>query len=183
MREKASQGLRTFALTADVKEAHRQIPVDPRDWHLHGCQLDHGADVFINTVGTFCIASSSYCWSRVASAMGRLTKYLADHRAETWHMVVADDYHLEAGGAHYRLALLMFFVFCSTVGVESLSPGTLRVEATSLSVSGSNFPIEPDTWASRSAELNCWRGGRARQQTQRTSTWQGSSRDWGQSCS
>ena len=27
-------------------------------------------------------------------------------------MVVADDYHLDAGGAEYRLALLTFFVLC-----------------------------------------------------------------------
>ena len=60
MREKASRGLGTFALTADVKEAHRQIPTDPRDWHLLGCQLECGADVFINTVGTFGITSASY---------------------------------------------------------------------------------------------------------------------------
>ena len=36
---------------ADVKEAHRQIPIDPLDWHLLGCQMECGADVFINTVG------------------------------------------------------------------------------------------------------------------------------------
>ena len=50
MREKASRGLNTFALTADVKEAHCQIPIDPRDWHLLGCQVDRGGDVFTNTV-------------------------------------------------------------------------------------------------------------------------------------
>ena len=49
MREKTTRGLSTFALTADVKEAHRQIPVDPRDWHLLGFQLECGVDVFINT--------------------------------------------------------------------------------------------------------------------------------------
>ena len=31
MREKASTGARTFARTADVKEAHRQVPIHPRD--------------------------------------------------------------------------------------------------------------------------------------------------------
>ena len=36
MREKATMGVRTFALTADVKEAHRQVPIHPRDWHLLG---------------------------------------------------------------------------------------------------------------------------------------------------
>ena len=35
MREKTRQGELTFALAADVTEAHRQIP---RDWHLLGCQ-------------------------------------------------------------------------------------------------------------------------------------------------
>ena len=116
MREKDRRGFHTFALTADVKEAHRQIPVDPRDWHLLGCQLEQGGDVFINTVGTFGISSASYYWSRVASAIGRLTQYLAASSADTWHMVVADDYHLDAAGAQYRLALLTFFVLCATVG-------------------------------------------------------------------
>ena len=116
MREKASRGLRTFALTADVKEAHRQIPIDPRDWHLLGCQLECGADVFINTAGTLGITSASYYWSRVASALGWLTQCLASDRAETWHMIVADDFHLGAGRMHYRLALMMFFIVCSVVG-------------------------------------------------------------------
>ena len=79
MREKSSRGLSTFALTADVKEAHRQIPIDPRDWHLLGCQVERGADVFVNTVGTFGITSASYYWSRVSSAVGRLTSI--------WHRI------------------------------------------------------------------------------------------------
>ena len=33
------------------------------------------------------------------------------------HMVVADDYHLEAGGEHYRFALFAFFLLCCTCGV------------------------------------------------------------------
>ena len=99
------------------KEAHRQIPVDPRDWHLLGCQLERGADVFINTVGTFGITSASYYWSGVSSAIGRLAQYLASDQAETWHMVVADDYHLQAGGSHNPLAFMVFFILCSTVGV------------------------------------------------------------------
>ena len=51
MREKARLGERTFALTADVAEAHRQIPIHPRDWHLLGCQVEVGSDVYINEVG------------------------------------------------------------------------------------------------------------------------------------
>ena len=59
VREKATLGVRTFALTADVKEAHRQVPIHPRDWHLLGCRVEAGTDVYINTVGTFGVASAS----------------------------------------------------------------------------------------------------------------------------
>ena len=33
MREKATLGVRAFALTADVKEAHRQVLIHTWDWH------------------------------------------------------------------------------------------------------------------------------------------------------
>ena len=88
VREGFSRSTHVFSRSS-VKEAHRQIPIDPRDWHMFGCQLERGADVFINTVGTLGITSASYYWSRVASAIGRLTQYLAADRAETWQMVVS----------------------------------------------------------------------------------------------
>ena len=56
MREKASQNEPTFALTADVSEAHRQIRIHPCHWHLLGCQVQAGGDVYINTVGTSGVA-------------------------------------------------------------------------------------------------------------------------------
>ena len=109
MREKATLGVRTFALTVDAKEAHRQVPIRPRDWHFLGCRVEAGTDVYINTVGTFGVASASYYWSRVSSALGRLSQYLAADSAHTWH--------LEAGGEHYRFALFAFFLLCCTCGV------------------------------------------------------------------
>ena len=66
--------------------------------------------------GPLGVPSASYCWSRVSAELGRLTQCLASDRAQTWHMV-ADDYHLEAGGQSYRFALLCFFVLCLVVGV------------------------------------------------------------------
>ena len=97
MREKAKVDELTFALSA-VTEAHRQEPVHPDDWHYLGCQVIPGGDVFVNTVGTFGIASASCYWSRVAGAIGRLLKYLSGHTSTSWHMLVADDYLLESGG-------------------------------------------------------------------------------------
>ena len=69
MREKAKAGEVTFGLTADVKEAHRQVPIHPDDWHLLGCQLEsgQGEEVFVNTVGTFGVSSASYYRSRVSA--------------------------------------------------------------------------------------------------------------------
>ena len=96
MREKAREGLTTFALTADVSEAHRQVPINERDWHLLWCQVAEGQEVYVNTVGTFGVAPASYHWSRVSSAIGRLSQYLAGDTAQTWHMLVADDNLLEA---------------------------------------------------------------------------------------
>ena len=110
MREKSKVGELTFALSADVTEAHRQVPFHPDDWHLLGCQVSPGGDVFVNTVGTFGIASASYYWSRVAAAIGRLVQYLSAYTSTSWHMLVADDYFLESGGAEYRIGLLLFFV-------------------------------------------------------------------------
>ena len=43
----------TFASTADVTEARRQVPIHPDDWHLLGRQLISGGEVFINTVAPF----------------------------------------------------------------------------------------------------------------------------------
>ena len=105
MREKSRVGVPTLALTADVSEAHRQIPVAEQDWHLLGCQVVPGGSVFLNTVDTFGVASASFFSSRVASAIGRVAQYLAGNSAYTWHMLVADDYHLDAGGANCRTAL------------------------------------------------------------------------------
>ena len=82
-----------------------------------GCQVEVGGDVFINKVGTFGVASASYYWSRAASALGRLTQYITGRTANTWHQLVADDFHLEASGPEYRAALISFFVLCATAGV------------------------------------------------------------------
>ena len=60
MREKAKVDELTFALSADVTEAHRQVPIHPDDWQYFGCHVIPGGDVSINTVGTFGIASASF---------------------------------------------------------------------------------------------------------------------------
>ena len=113
LREKAKLEGPTFALTADISEA----PIDARDWHYLGCQVTPGSVVYVHTVGTFGIASASYYWSRVSTAVGRLSQYLAGHDAHTWHLLVADHYHLDAGGRAHRGAVMVVFILCAVVGV------------------------------------------------------------------
>ena len=109
---------KTFALSADVSEAHRQVPVAECDWYLLGCQIQPVSVESVNKVGAFRVASASYYWSRVASAKGRLAQYLVGHASLTWHMVVADDFLLEASGPFYRAALVIFFLLCSSLNVS-----------------------------------------------------------------
>ena len=99
-----------------MSEAHQQVPVHPQDWHLLGCQVVTGADVFIHTVGTFGVSSASYYWSRVPGSIGRLAQYLVGKLLTSWHTPVADDFMLECGGPRYRMGLIIFFVLCSTCG-------------------------------------------------------------------
>ena len=76
MRGKAELGQPTFALTADVSEAHRQVPIHSSDWRFLGCQISKGSSVYVNTVGTFGITSASFYWNRVGAAIGRVSQYV-----------------------------------------------------------------------------------------------------------
>ena len=59
MREKSRVCVPTFALTADVSEAHRQIPIAEQDWHLLGCEVVPS--------GSWWVQSSLTQWVRLAS--------------------------------------------------------------------------------------------------------------------
>ena len=66
--------------------------------------------MYVNTVSTFGVASASCHWSQVAGAICRVTQYCTGSQADTWHLLVADNYHLESGWPEYRPPLLVFFV-------------------------------------------------------------------------
>ena len=100
-----------------MSKAHRQVPVHPSDWHFLGCQVTKGSTENVNTVGTFGITSASYYSNRVGAAVDRISQYVVGKSATTWHMLVADDFHLEAGGEQYRFALIAFFIVCAVAGV------------------------------------------------------------------
>ena len=51
MKEKTELGKSTFALTADVSEAHRQVPVHLSDWKFLCCQIANGSTVYVDHGG------------------------------------------------------------------------------------------------------------------------------------
>ena len=114
MREKAYMDVRTFALTADVSEAHQQVPFAKEDWHLLGWQAQ---PVLLFTF----TRSAQSGWHR--RPIGRQSQYFAGDSAHTWHMLVADDYHLDAGrggrrgGNLSKRTSLSFFILCETCEV------------------------------------------------------------------
>ena len=68
----------TFALTADVSEAHRQVSIHPQGWQSIRRSIQKGSQV--HTVGTLVVVSVSCCWSSVAGAIGRLSQHLISNR-------------------------------------------------------------------------------------------------------
>ena len=74
MRKMAEPGQPTFALTADVSEAHQQVPIHPSDWRFLCCQVSKNSTVYVDTVGTFAnyvsiiLLEQSWCsdWQNLA---------------------------------------------------------------------------------------------------------------------
>ena len=81
---------------------------DEGEWSLLGGHARPGCDVHENTTGTVGEASA---------ALGRLTQYLTGAKADTWYLLVAEDFHLEASGPACKEALLSFSVLRATCGV------------------------------------------------------------------
>ena len=75
LRPQAMEETKFDGLIVDVKGAHRVVPIREKDWKYQACALEGDDHVYVNTVGTFGIASASYCWSRAAGALCRLAHY------------------------------------------------------------------------------------------------------------
>ena len=80
--------------------------------------------------------------------------YLSGDTAQAWHLLVADDFHLDAGGGGYPEALLSFFVLCALSG--SRSPGQRPSEATRSRGKGSRSCTGITEWRSQLVVQNEW---------------------------
>ena len=89
-----------FAVSADIKSAHRLVKIREKDWPLQGCRArDEDKTIWVNTVGTFGVSPASYWWTRLFSGIGRVVGYVLGQ--QPWYQLVyVDDLHLTCLGAN-----------------------------------------------------------------------------------
>ena len=85
------------------------------------CQLSPGGPVFLNTVGTFGIASAPYWWSRLAAAVLRLGQAIWSADYSGWALLFADDFLILGQGRLWSETLTGWFLL-----FEVLNPLHLR---------------------------------------------------------
>ena len=79
-----------FSLSGDIARAHRLVRVRRQDWCRQACRSTATSMIFLNTVGTFGLASASYWWFRLMSGLGRLLYYSHGRDATTLLSYVDD---------------------------------------------------------------------------------------------
>ena len=79
-----------FSLSGDIARAHRLVKVRRQDWARQACRAAATTMIFLNTVGTFGLASASYWWFRLMSGLGRLLYYCHGRDATTLLSYVDD---------------------------------------------------------------------------------------------
>ena len=70
LREKSTHGTPTFALSADISEAHRQVHIDRRDWHYLGCLRTHSRDIR-NCISFILLVKSIHGGGASCAVLGR----------------------------------------------------------------------------------------------------------------
>ena len=143
IRHCAESGLPFMGLTADVKEAHRQIPVAPADWPLHACQTRPGGPVYLNKVGTYGISSAGYWWGRVVAALHRLAISLTPHALMVWLLLFADDWLVLAGGKFFAEGLLYPVFVLEVLGV----PFSWKKLTAGLRLAWIGYEVDLRSWA------------------------------------
>ncbi len=163
MRAQAEEGSRVVGMVADVKDAHRTVPVHEDDWAFQLCRAHPGGRIYAFRCGVFGVASISYWWARLASAVLRAVHYMMDVDADLWALLVADDFKFEAGGSRAHFDLLYVVLLLDLLSVPLAWPklrgGTelewvgyhllLREASIGLSASRASWVV---TWCRRMAQ-------------------------------
>ena len=98
----------------------RRARLKPRRDDLPREVLDE--PLWLNTVGTFGVASAGYWWGRAGACAVRLTHYVAGPAHAIWALLYSDDGWLVGRGERYEIGLLL--PSSSSCSSEPPWPGT-----------------------------------------------------------
>ena len=118
-----------FMMAFDIKSAHRLVPVHKRDWGLQACRLEEEETIYLNTRGTFGVASAAFWWGRLAGLIFRVFHKVIPVNALIYLLLFADDGLLLAGGAEAHKLVLGMFLYLELMDVPlswSKTRGGLR---------------------------------------------------------
>ncbi len=118
LRAAADSGQPAFHVKLDVKDAHKAIQVREEDWPYQCCRASTDGDVFVNTCGTYGIASAAYWWGRLAAAIHRVAvRTIVGKGLLLWLMLFADDWWAMALGKRFGTSVIMFTLLLQVLGV------------------------------------------------------------------
>ncbi len=118
MRQLAKSGRRAVGIKADVKDAHREIPVREADWKLQICRARPSSSTcYYFKVGVFGISSAAYWWGRLAACLVRLLHHVGEPSLDVWVLLVADDFKMESSATNPARSLLFLLWLLVIVGV------------------------------------------------------------------
>ena len=103
----------TILLKLDITKAHRRIKLLLKDWKYVAATLDD--EVWLNTVGTYGVASAQYYWGRMAALILRLTH--ATIPDLLWGFVYVDDFLFLIQECHATTATTTILLLFNAMGI------------------------------------------------------------------
>ena len=113
-----------FALAVDVAKAHRRIPIVEEEWGLLACRAVGASGppkatdtLYVNTVGTFGVASAGYWWGRLAALLHRVGLALLGPELPLYGLLFSDDGLLVGVGPRYAESITAVLILWSLLDV------------------------------------------------------------------
>ena len=106
----------SFAISADISQAHRRVKIRRKDWPLLACKSSSSSKVvWMNKVGTFGVSSAAIWWTRLFGTVGR---WVLRVLGPLWNLqvVYVDDLHIILVGQDKFLVLWMALAAYELVG-------------------------------------------------------------------
>ena len=103
----------TVMLKLDITKAHRRIKLKLKDWKYVAAKLDD--EIWLNTVGTYGVASAQYYWGRMAALILRITHATVPHLL--WGFVYVDDFLFLIPHEHAHTTTTVILLLFNALGI------------------------------------------------------------------